>query len=175
MCVSYLLLLDLQFSFSPSNERDSLTTNSADVPLDDTNLVLRALNLFREKTGSEQYFWIDLQKQVPTGTIPPLSRYMYLKHQIDRYGNSVNERERLVLTGAGLGGGSGNGATALWAANEMTGRPATEEELMKWSVEVGSDCPFFFSTGAAYCTSKGENVQNVPPPLSLDTEMVSSA
>lgn len=59
-------------------------------------------------------------------------------------------------TGAGLGGGSSNAATALWAANQFNGGAATEKELQEWSSEIGSDIPFFFSHGAAYCTGRGE-------------------
>lgn len=59
-------------------------------------------------------------------------------------------------TGAGLGGGSSNAATALWAANQFSGSLATEKELQEWSSEIGSDVPFFFSQGAAYCTGRGE-------------------
>ncbi|KAL1813714.1 hypothetical protein ACET3Z_023779 [Daucus carota] len=33
---------------------------------------------------------------------------------------------------------------------------ATEKELQEWSGEIGSDIPFFFSYGAAYCTCRGE-------------------
>lgn len=64
--------------------------------------------------------------------------------------------DKRVPTGAGLGGGSGNAATALWAANQMNGNIASEKELQEWSGEIGADCPFFFSRGAAYCTGKGE-------------------
>lgn len=64
--------------------------------------------------------------------------------------------DKKVPTGAGLGGGSGNAATALWAANELTGRPATNAQLLEWSADIGSDVPVFFSRGAAYCTGRGE-------------------
>lgn len=64
--------------------------------------------------------------------------------------------DKKVPTGAGLGGGSSNAATALWAANQFNGGIATEQELQEWSAEIGSDIPFFFSHGAAYCTSRGE-------------------
>ncbi|KAL2652797.1 hypothetical protein R1flu_020925 [Riccia fluitans] len=130
----------IKFSISPSKTKDSLTTSAVGVPLDEKNLIIRALNLYRKKTGSSTYFWIHLDKRVPTG--------------------------------AGLGGGSGNAATALWAANQLTGGLATEKELQEWSGEIGSDIPFFFSTGAAYCTSRGEVVKNIPSPLSLSTPMV---
>lgn len=67
--------------------------------------------------------------------------------------------DKRVPTGAGLGGGSGNAATALWAANQLSGQLATEQELQEWSGEIGSDIPVFFSKGAAYCTGKGEVVK----------------
>lgn len=130
----------IKFSVSPSTTKDSLTTNAFGVPLDGKNLIIKAFNLYRKKTGTKKYFWVHLDKRVPTG--------------------------------AGLGGGSGNAATALWAANRMNGNIVSEKELQEWSGEIGADCPFFFSQGAAYCTKKGEVVQNIPPPISLDTPMV---
>ncbi|KMT07749.1 hypothetical protein BVRB_6g146710 [Beta vulgaris subsp. vulgaris] len=130
----------IKFSLSPSKTKDSLSTNVPGVPLDDRNLIIKALKLYRQKTGSDKYFWIHLDKKVPTG--------------------------------AGLGGGSSNAATALWAANQFSGGIATEKELQEWSSEIGSDIPFFFSNGVAYCTGRGEAVKDVPPPIPLDTPMV---
>lgn len=74
--------------------------------------------------------------------------------------------------GAGLGGGSGNAATTLFAANELTGRPASNEELLTWAGDIGSDISVFFSEGAAYCTGRGEVVENVQPPIPLDTPLL---
>ncbi|CAK9328106.1 unnamed protein product [Citrullus colocynthis] len=129
----------IKFSLSPS-KKDRLSTNVSGVPLDDRNLIIKALNLYRKKTGSDKFFWIHLDKKVPTG--------------------------------AGLGGGSSNAATALWAANQFSGCLATEKDLQEWSSEIGSDIPFFFSEGAAFCTGRGEVVQNLPPPVPLDVPMV---
>ena len=39
---------------------------------------------------------------------------------------------------AGLGGGSSNAATALFAANELCGRPASNAQLIEWSAALGS-------------------------------------
>ncbi|KAH1130496.1 hypothetical protein J1N35_001874 [Gossypium stocksii] len=130
----------IKFSLSPSKTKDRLSTNVSGVPLDDKNLIIKALNLYRKKTGSSNFFWVHLDKRVPTG--------------------------------AGLGGGSSNAATALWAANQFNGSVATENELQQWSSEIGSDIPFFFSHGAAYCTGRGEFVQDISHPLPSDIPMV---
>jgi 4-diphosphocytidyl-2-C-methyl-D-erythritol kinase len=42
-------------------------------------------------------------------------------------------------------------------------------QLLEWSGDIGSDISVFFSEGAAYCTGRGEVVNNVQPPLPLDT------
>lgn len=77
--------------------------------------------------------------------------------------------EKTVPHGAGLGGGSGNAATTLWAANELSGRPASNNDLLEWAGEIGSDISVFFSNGAAYCTGRGEIVEDVDPPVDLST------
>ncbi len=56
----------------------------------------------------------------------------------------------------GIGGGSSNAATTLYACNELAGRPATLKQLATWAGEIGSDISFFFSSGSAYCTGRGE-------------------
>lgn len=64
---------------------------------------------------------------------------------------------------AGLGGGSGNAATTLWAMNELTGRPVAAADLAIWAGEIGSDISFFFSNGLAYCTGRGEKIESRSP------------
>ena len=68
---------------------------------------------------------------------------------------------------SGLGGGSGNAATTLWALNELTGRKATLDQLIAMGAELGSDVAFFFSQGTAYCTGRGEFLEpfDLPHPL----------
>ena len=44
---------------------DEFTCNMPGVPVDSTNLVLRALDLMREKTGVDMFFKTNLIKQVP--------------------------------------------------------------------------------------------------------------
>ncbi|GJQ12096.1 hypothetical protein GpartN1_g3887.t1 [Galdieria partita] len=70
--------------------------------------------------------------------------------------------EKKIPVKAGLGGGSSNAATALWAANQLTGKRFSTEYLKKWGADLGSDVPFFFSGGTAFCTGRGENVSELP-------------
>lgn len=63
---------------------------------------------------------------------------------------------------AGLGGGSANAATALYGVNKLLGKPCTQEELIEMSGELGSDVTFFLSKGTAYCTGRGEIMNEIP-------------
>jgi len=67
---------------------------------------------------------------------------------------------------AGLGGGSSNAATTLWGLNHLFQAGIDDGTLQAWGGELGSDVPFFFSTGTAYCEGRGEQVTSYPrPPL----------
>ncbi|GAB0491026.1 hypothetical protein MMPV_002269 [Pyropia vietnamensis] len=70
---------------------------------------------------------------------------------------------------AGLGGGSSNAATALWAANHLAGRPLSPKQLADIGAGLGSDVAFFFSPGTALCSGRGEAFTAVPrlPPAAL--------
>jgi 4-diphosphocytidyl-2-C-methyl-D-erythritol kinase len=71
--------------------------------------------------------------------------------------------EKIIPIQAGLGGGSSNAATTLWALNELTGSPALLSQLRAIGAQLGSDVPFFFSSGSALCSGRGEIVQDCEP------------
>lgn len=48
----------------------------------------------------------------------------------------------------------------MWAANSMSGSPASDRDLIEWGGELGSDVSFFFSQGTAYCTGRGEVIDD---------------
>lgn len=57
---------DLELTVLPDDaSADDFSCNMEGVPVDDTNLVLRALKLMREKTGVETFFSANLIKQCP--------------------------------------------------------------------------------------------------------------
>lgn len=120
--------------------RDQLTCTDPTLPTDKSNLVLKAADLFRHKTGLSFGLKVHLEKRIPSQ--------------------------------AGLGGGSSNAATTLWALNKLFGEPAKETELAAWSSEIGSDIPFFFSQGTAYCTGRGEQIKALKPPAQIQCWLV---
>lgn len=108
------------------NPADSLACNMEGIPLDSSNLVIKAAELFREATGRSEHFDFDLQKRVPAG--------------------------------AGLGGGSSNGAAALLAVNELCGNPLPMKKLSEIAAQMGSDCPLFLTNTPVVMRGRGERV-----------------
>jgi 4-diphosphocytidyl-2-C-methyl-D-erythritol kinase len=90
---------------------------------------------------------------------------LFRKKSGKQFGLHVHLVKRIPLQ-AGLGGGSSNAATTLWGLNELFGKPYTVEELIEWSAEIGSDVPFFFTQGTAYCTGRGEILRPIEPLIS---------
>lgn len=120
----YFKLLD------ESADGDIFETDSDQIPVGSSNLVIAAFQKFRKESGIKRYFHVRVEKKIPVK--------------------------------AGLGGGSSNAATALWAANKLTGKKFSTEYLKKWGADLGSDVPFFFSGGTALCTGRGEKVSELP-------------
>ncbi len=68
--------------------------------------------------------------------------------------------DKKIPAQAGLGGGSSNAATTLFTLNELFGCPLSEDDLRALAAQLGSDVPFFFSSGSALCTGRGEVVED---------------
>lgn len=59
---------------------------------------------------------------------------------------------------AGLGGGSGNAATTLYALNTLLHTHLSDETLAQWGKLIGADVPCFFSLGRVFCEGIGEKM-----------------
>ena len=66
--------------------------------------------------------------------------------------------------GAGLGGGSSDGATAMKGLSRLWAADFAPDRLAELSARCGSDLPFFFHGGSSICTGRGEFVKPTPPP-----------
>ncbi len=119
--------------FEPVSTGVTLHCNVPKIPVDETNLVLKAAHLLqsaypkKSRTGVR----IDLDKTIPSG--------------------------------AGLGGGSSNAAGTLVALNFFWDLQLRWEDLMPLATEIGSDVPFFLVSPCAFGTGRGEQLTPLEP------------
>lgn len=72
---------------------------------------------------------------------------------------------KVIPSGAGLGGGSADGAFMLQLLNRKFNLGLTVEALIPMALKLGSDCPFFILNQACYATGRGELMEPVQLPL----------
>ena len=73
---------------------------------------------------------------------------------------------KAIPMGAGLGGGSADGAFTLQLLNEKFQLNISREKLLDYSLQLGSDCPFFIINKPCYATGRGELLRSVQLDLS---------
>jgi 4-diphosphocytidyl-2-C-methyl-D-erythritol kinase len=106
-----------------------VTGENADlVPLDDSNLALRAARLLARTYGPN-----------------------------DSLGVRLSIKKAIPVAG-GLAGGSSNGAAALLACSVLWDLDVTSETLRALAAELGSDVPFALLGGTAVGSGRGEEV-----------------
>lgn len=73
---------------------------------------------------------------------------------------------KTIPIGAGLGGGSADGAFALVLLNKKFNLQLTQEQLLHYAAILGSDCPFFIINQPCLATGRGEQLQPIRIDLS---------
>lgn len=102
-----------------------------EVPVDDTNLALRAARLLAGRYGEGQPLGVAL---------------------------SIH---KAIPVAGGLAGGSSNGAAALLACADLWALDVSLEQLLALAAELGSDVPFALVGGTALGSGRGEQVAPV--------------
>lgn len=90
-----------------------------------------------------------LQQQFPD-VIQPMNIYLH----------------KAIPMGAGVGGGSADGAFMLRLLNDYYHLGLTTAELEAFALQLGSDCPFFIANKPAMATGRGERMEAVSLDLS---------
>ncbi len=144
----------LELSLDPEVPKGSIAltikgpANSADIPTDESNLILRAA---RAVAGLHAQAYA----QLPSGL--------------------GFELEKSIPSQAGLGGGSSNAAAAAMCLLMALDVEWNEQDLLHLLQDLGSDCPFFghvlvnphfpdHDTNSALCFDRGQQVQPQPEP-----------
>ena len=73
---------------------------------------------------------------------------------------------KAIPMGAGLGGGSADGAFTLKLLNKKFDLSLSEKHLINYSLKLGSDCPFFILNKPCFATSRGEILERTKLDLS---------
>jgi len=76
--------------------------------------------------------------------------------------------QKNIPVGAGLGGGSADGAEFIKAINKIFNLNLNKKELQKISLQFGSDLPFFFEEKPAIISMKGEEITVYNKNFNLD-------
>jgi 4-diphosphocytidyl-2-C-methyl-D-erythritol kinase len=88
----------------------------------------------------------------------------------EKYPEKVGELDVYLLKaipmGAGMGGGSADGACMLQMVNDFYAVGLSKEELATMALQLGSDCPFFIYNTPQFATGRGEQLQPVEIDLS---------
>ena len=71
---------------------------------------------------------------------------------------------KVIPMGAGLGGGSSDGAIALRLLNDFFDLQLNNEELTEMALALGSDCPFFIYNTPQFASGRGEQMT----PIAID-------
>ncbi|MGH9551533.1 MAG: 4-(cytidine 5'-diphospho)-2-C-methyl-D-erythritol kinase, partial [Terriglobales bacterium] len=124
---------ELTFTIEPSDKMSiEITCTKApyvtDVPLDETNLVAKALRLFA-------------QEHEPARTLK-ISVHI----------------EKVIPVSAGLAGGSSNAAAALVVLNRYYGSRISRTKLEDMAAALGSDVPFCIAGGTQVGRNRGEKL-----------------
>lgn len=73
---------------------------------------------------------------------------------------------KTIPMGAGLGGGSADGAFTLMLLNKKFNLGISEDQLIQYALQLGSDCPFFLKNTPCYATGRGELMEEAGLDLS---------
>jgi 4-diphosphocytidyl-2-C-methyl-D-erythritol kinase len=73
---------------------------------------------------------------------------------------------KTIPIGAGLGGGSADGAFTLTLLNKKFSLGMSEKTLIEYALQLGSDCPFFIKNVPCYATGRGEVLEEIKLDLS---------
>lgn len=132
-----------------------------------------------ELTGAAGTCDVLMDWQIP-GTFPEMPREHNIVYQAaalfrKRTGFSRGIRvhiEKRIPLGAGLGGGSSDGAAALKALNILTGMTLVRQDLQEMAEDLGSDVPFFLYGGAAWVSGRGERITPIAVPKGITVVLV---
>ncbi len=124
------------------------------------------LRFYREPDTNGVTLTVTNRSDLPTDDSNLVSKAFHLmKSRFGLEGGLEVELEKNIPIAAGLGGGSADGAATILACRDLFDLPLKAAEMAELSAEIGSDLPFFFSSGQAHVTGRGEIIEDIELPI----------
>jgi len=95
-----------------------------------------------------------------------LKAYRLLKKDYPNLPQIKMHLHKTVPVGAGLAGGSADGAFSLMLLNEKFDLKITSKQLLVYASQLGSDCPFFIVNSPCFASGTGEQLTKINLSLS---------
>lgn len=137
---------DIETVFYPLALRDVLEV----VPAGETSLQISGLSVPGGEHSNLVWKAYELLNSEMPGKLPPMAIYLH----------------KVIPMGAGLGGGSADGAFMLKLLNDFCKLELSKEQLAAYALQLGSDCPFFIYNKPRFANGRGEIMQDVAIDLS---------
>lgn len=115
-----------------------------------------------ELTPSESISFKSYGIEIPgqsTGNLC-LKAYNLLKADFDLPAYNIHLLKAIPI-GAGMGGGSADGAFTLKLLNQLNQLNITNTQLENYAKKLGSDCAFFIENKPKYCSEKGDVFEEI--------------
>lgn len=95
-----------------------------------------------------------------------IKAYKLLEHLLPKGESAKIHLHKVIPMGAGLGGGSADGAFALKLLKELFKLNLSDEQLENMAAKLGSDCPFFIKNKPVFCYDRGVKFKEIDLDLS---------
>jgi len=90
-----------------------------------------------------------------------IKAYHLLKKDFPQLPNVKMHLHKAIPMGAGLGGGSADGAFTFQLLNTKFNLNISTVDLINYAAQLGSDCPFFIINTACHATGRGEILNEI--------------
>ncbi len=92
--------------------------------------------------------------------------YRLLKKDFPQLPSVKMHLHKNIPMGAGLGGGSADASAVLLLLNKKFSLNISQDKLIDYALQLGSDCPFFIINKPCFATGRGEVLQEIKLDLS---------
>ncbi|MBY0480318.1 MAG: 4-(cytidine 5'-diphospho)-2-C-methyl-D-erythritol kinase [Chitinophagaceae bacterium] len=130
-------------------------------PVGITDVLEIISNSDKNSTEPIQYSASGLSVNGSVNTNLCVKAYHLLKLQFPQIPPIKMHLHKNIPMGAGLGGGSADGAFTLQLLNHKYQLELSEKELIDYALKLGSDCPFFIINKACIGKGRGEILEEI--------------